>query len=182
MSTIYTGYTFYEESLLMRCACAQHLMEIYMYGCGGQNYYGIEWHSDYKKYFLTKNHCVDFYFKNYEDFQGFIEKCKNIQKILDEKQISITGEPLYVLKSFKQISSSNSNNQYGKQKFSKDGYLEITQEYGYINFTRYNNNKKYVWEFCICEKDYNDFLNHLINMKIKIDNKYKNTILYGGNK
>ena len=146
MATKYIGNSYYEDSILVRCDCGQHFMEVFIFlNYEGQYMVGIEWHSyhNYKKYKFP-----DFYFKDLKDFKSFIDAVKHFTEDPETAQFPIRLD-----------TSINDK---------PNGSLEINRDVcGYIDFDRciYNKKgtkKKLIWNLCLKNQDVlNEFIESL---------------------
>ena len=134
----YVGKSFYNNSILIRCACGSHFMEIYKFQDLQNNItYGIDWYSfyNYKKYKFP-----NFEFLCDGDFEFF---CNTIAAFSNDLSPFDAPNCFYTMVHLKN----------GKSK--RNGRLEInSDEFGYLNFIRYDKYEKgkVIWNLSI-EKD-----------------------------
>ena len=149
MATKIFGESFYKESLIVRCACKQHLVEIFIYDGPEQYEYGIEWLSPYKP--IKYKGDQTFYFKDYLQFKEFVD---NLHALKESN-----GEGFFITESiFKNLKNSNLS----------DGTLKVVIDGdGWIDFIRYPASKRKtkkdnsLWDICLYEKDFDDFLKEI---------------------
>ena len=157
MATNYFGESFYEESLLVRCDCKDHLAEFFMYDSIIQYEYGIEWQSCYN-YKKCKG-WPTFYFKSFGQFKTFVNYLKEIKS---NREFSIES----TLRNF-------------ENEFSSDGELVVSCQDGYVDFARYMDKKakkknKCIWSFYIRESNLPyliECLEDLVSKAQELENK-----------
>ena len=148
MATEYFGDSYYEESLIVRCSCGDHLVEFYNYNVFGDYEYGIEFLGcyNYKKF----PGYVGFKFLNKKQFIDFVDKCNNPTE-----------------NEFTFISYMNTSN----KTICENGYLKVEKDnFGWVSFSRYmkEKSKKVVWDFHIGIGEWKDFLKALNKFADKV--------------
>lgn len=143
MATNYFGDSFYEESLIVRCACKEHLAEFYIYQTPERKFqYGIEWLSCYNYKKFNCNHIGVMF----EDFTHFNEFVINL--------IKLGSKSCFTYPSWTTTSTG---------EFCENGIIVVEDDgNGWVDFSRYlPNRKKPVWDFCIEKVDWQEFISKL---------------------
>lgn len=150
------GKSYYEDSVLVKCDCGQHIMEVFIFK-PSNNFsefeLGIEWHSS----LLKKSKFPDFYFLSYSDFELFVHTITGLAN-----DITPFDEPI---KLYTMVTLKNN-------KSKRNGRLEInSDDYGYVNFLRYNKFErgKLIWDLSIHQKYLKELSDKLDQMLIKIN-------------
>ena len=150
------GKSYYEDSVLVKCDCGQHIMEVFIFKPSNNSSefeLGIEWHSS----LLKKSKFPDFLFLSYSDFELFVRTITGLANDITPFDESIK---LYTMVTLK-------NN-----KSKRNGRLEInSDDYGYVNFLRYNKFEKgkLIWDLSIHQKYLKELSDKLDQMLIKIN-------------
>lgn len=150
------GKSYYEDSVLVKCDCGQHIMEVFIFKPSNNSSefeLGIEWHSS----LLKKSKFPDFYFLSYSDFELFVHTINGLAN-----DITPFDEPI---KLYTMVTLKNN-------KSKRNGRLEInSDDYGYVNFLRYNKFEKgkLIWDLSIHQKYLKELSDKLDQMLIKIN-------------
>ena len=142
MATKYFGDSFYKESLLVRCACKEHMIEIFAYDGPENMEYGITCITPCNRK-VKRGVCPDFYFGNFTEFKDFVQYMHEIE---------FGG-------SFA-IDSHLDNNR-------SNGILLVNNDLsGWIDIVRYMNKRdrlknKPMWDICLEQVHFNKLLKEL---------------------
>lgn len=144
MATQYFGDSFYKESLLVRCACKEHMIEIFAYDGPENIEYGITCLTPCNKK-IKRGVWPDFYFSNFTGFKDFIQ---HMHEIKDGGSFTmdtiLDGHPNGCL--------LVNNNQ--------DGYIDIIR---YMS-ERDKLKNKCMWDICLSQRNFDKFLKKLDSM------------------
>lgn len=148
---MYIGNNVYDESVLVRCDCGDHFMEIYFCSVGS-NYcsIGIDWHSTT----LRKYKYPNFEFLSYEDFDQFKTAIK-----LFTSDPTPYDEPLIY----------GTVVRLGVNKCKFNGSLQVNiDDFGYLRFIRCDKKNRIIWDLELHKNDIADLYQSLE----KIEQKY----------
>jgi hypothetical protein len=149
MATQYFGDSFYKESLLIRCACKDHMIEIFEYDGSENMEYGITCITPYNKK-IKRGKDPNFYFNNITEFKNFVWYMHEIE---------FSGN-------FNMTSAYN------------NGELVVNRDhFGWYDIVRYMTSKdkrknKPIWDICIAPMDFPKLLKELdllLNKCFKIE-------------
>lgn len=142
MATQYFGNSFYKESLLVRCACKEHMIEIFTYDGPKNMEYGITCITPCNRR-IKRGIRPDFYFGNFTEFKNFVQHMHEIE-----------SGGSFVIDSH--LSNSKSS-----------GILLVNNDLsGWIDIVRYMSKKdrlknKSMWDICLAQTHFNKFLKEL---------------------
>jgi hypothetical protein len=141
MATKYFGDSYYAESLLVRCACKDHMVEFFQFDGLTKCEYGISCLTPLNRKFKG---WAEFYFKDFSALQDFV-------MFLDE----VRDGGSFAMDSYLDD--------------SYDGILLVDNSCdGYVDIVRYMSEKdrkknRCIWDICLLQKDFDALIKELRN-------------------
>ena len=116
------GKSYYEDSVLVKCDCGQHIMEVFIFKPSNNSSefeLGIEWHSS----LLKKSKFPDFLFLSYSDFELFVRTITGLANDITPFDESIKLYTMVTLKN-----NNTRMDRRGIRRVEISNFLNLTEE------------------------------------------------------